>query len=185
VSKVLDQLGADTTGSQFLEPDGHFPNHIPNPENKEAMASIRDATLRTKAHLGIIFDTDVDRAAVVDMAGNEINRDRLIALIAAIILEEHPHSTVVTDSVTSNGLADFIAIKGGRHHRFKRGYKNVIDEGIRLNKEGTECHLAIETSGHGAVKENYFLDDGAYLVVKILIKMAKMKPVSVTSLIER
>lgn len=43
--KVLAPLGADTTGSQFLEPDGHFPNHIPNPENKEAMASIRKAVL--------------------------------------------------------------------------------------------------------------------------------------------
>ena len=39
--KVLEKLGADTEGSQFLEPDGMFPNHIPNPENKEAMASIK------------------------------------------------------------------------------------------------------------------------------------------------
>lgn len=184
VDKVLKPLGADTEGSQFLEPDGRFPNHIPNPENKEAMASIREATIRSKADLGIIFDTDVDRAAVVDPSGLEINRDRLIALIAAIILEEHPSSTIVTDSVTSNGLAHFISSLGGKHHRFKRGYKNVIDEGIRLNNEGVECHLSIETSGHGAVKENRFLDDGAYLVVKILIKMAQLKPKSISSLIE-
>lgn len=37
--QVLAPLGADTAGSQFLEPDGTFPNHIPNPENKEAMAA--------------------------------------------------------------------------------------------------------------------------------------------------
>ncbi len=61
------------------------------------------------------------------------------------------------------------------HHRFKRGYKNVINEGIRLNKEGIDCPLAIETSGHAALKENYFLDDGAYLITKILITMANMK----------
>ena len=60
-SQVLAPLGADTTGSQFLEPDGHFPNHIPNPENAGAMASIRQAVLNSKADLGLIFDTDVDR----------------------------------------------------------------------------------------------------------------------------
>jgi len=61
------------------------------------------------------------------------------------------------------------------HHRFKRGYKNVINEAIRLNKEGAYCPIAIETSGHAALKENYFLDDGAYLVTKLLIKMAQLK----------
>ena len=35
---VLEPLGADISGSQFLEPDGMFPNHVPNPENEEAMA---------------------------------------------------------------------------------------------------------------------------------------------------
>ena len=37
---------ADVSGSQFLEPDGRFPNHIPNPENPEAMASVCAATLK-------------------------------------------------------------------------------------------------------------------------------------------
>lgn len=176
VDKVLKPLGADTEGSQFTEPDGRFPNHIPNPEDKEAMHSIQRAVLENKADLGIIFDTDVDRAAVVDSHGNEINRNRLIALISAIILEENPKTTVVTDSVTSEGLKDFIENKcGGKHHRFKRGYKNVINEAIRLNDEGEECHIAIETSGHAALKENYFLDDGAYLISKILVKTAKLK----------
>lgn len=84
--KVLEPLGAITTGSQFLEPDGKiyseifiqmsrrvifyknlsfqsgmFPNHIPNPEDKTAMKAITQAVLDNKADLGIIFDTDVDR----------------------------------------------------------------------------------------------------------------------------
>nr|WP_314497100.1 phosphomannomutase/phosphoglucomutase [uncultured Peptostreptococcus sp.] len=172
--KVLARLGADTGGSQFLNPDGMFPNHIPNPENKEAMASICQATLDNKGDLGIIFDTDVDRAAIVGSDGRPINKNALIALISTIILEEHPGTTIVTDSVTSNGLAEFIKARGGIHHRFKRGYKNVINEAIRLNEEGQESHLAIETSGHAAIKENYFLDDGAYLISKILVKAAQL-----------
>ncbi|KAK4430908.1 Phosphohexose mutase [Sesamum alatum] len=174
--KVLEPLGAITSGSQFLEPDGLFPNHIPNPEDKEAMRAITRAVLDNKADLGIIFDTDVDRSAAVDSSGRELNRNRLIALMSAIVLEEHPGTTIVTDSVTSDGLTTFIEKKlGGRHHRFKRGYKNVIDEAIRLNSVGEESHLAIETSGHGALKENHWLDDGAYLMVKLLNKLASAK----------
>ncbi|KAL5139442.1 Phosphomannomutase/phosphoglucomutase [Glycine soja] len=175
-AKVLEPLGAITSGSQFLEPDGLFPNHIPNPEDKTAMKAITQAVLDNKADLGIIFDTDVDRSAAVDFTGREFNRNRLIALMAAIVLEEHPGTTIVTDSVTSDGLTTFIEKKlGGRHHRFKRGYKNVIDEAIRLNSIGEESHLAIETSGHGALKENHWLDDGAYLMVKILNKLASAR----------
>ena len=174
VTDVLQPLGADTSGSQFLEPDGTFPNHIPNPENKAAMESIRNAVRENNADLGIIFDTDVDRAGAVDKDGKEINRNRLIALISAIILEEEPGAYIVTDSVTSDGLTQFIAAHGGVHCRFKRGYKNVINEAKRLCEEGKDAPLAIETSGHAALKENYFLDDGAYLMTRILVTLAKL-----------
>ena len=153
-----------------------FPNHVPNPENKEAMKSICEAVLESNADMGVIFDTDVDRGGAVDKSGNEINRNRLVACAAAIALEGNEGGTIVTDSITSDGLKEFIEqTLGGKHHRFKRGYKNVINEAIRLNNEGINCPLAIETSGHAAMRENYFLDDGAYLCTKLIIKMAKLK----------
>lgn len=173
--KVLQPLGANIEGSLYLNPDGYFPNHEPNPENKEAMQAIQKAVLDSNAKLGIIFDTDVDRAAVVDGKGKSINRNALVALMSAIVLNDCPKTTIVTDSVTSVGLKKFIESKGGKHHRFKRGYKNVINEAIRLNELGIEACLAIETSGHCALKENYFLDDGAYLVTKVLITFANLK----------
>ena len=176
VDKVLNPLGADTAGSQFLDPDGLFPNHIPNPEDREAMDAIISAVEKNRADFGIIFDTDVDRAGAVDKNGKPINRNRFIALMAAIVLEEHPGTAIVTDSVTSTGLKWWIEEKlGGMHHRFQRGYKNVINEAIRLNGAGTPSFLALETSGHGALKENWFLDDGAYQIAKILIKIAQLK----------
>jgi len=171
--KVLQALGADTTGSRYLYPDGSFPNHIPNPEDAEAMESIRAAVLENKADLGLIFDTDVDRAGAVLPNGEELNRNRLIAILSAILLREHPGTTIVTDSITSTGLAKFIADRGGVHRRFKRGYRNVINESMRLNKAGQDSQLAIETSGHAAMKENYFLDDGAYLVTRLLMELAR------------
>lgn len=173
VEQVLAPLGADTSGSQFLEPDGMFPNHIPNPENKQAMEAIKQAVLTNNADLGIIFDTDVDRMSAVLPDGSEVNRDAIIAMMAAILAKDYPGSTIVTDSVTSDRLTDFLENELKlKHHRFKRGYKNVINESIRLNKEGIVSPLAIETSGHGALSENYFLDDGAYMAVKLLIAAA-------------
>lgn len=174
-TNVLAPLGADTVGSQYLTPDGTFPNHPPNPENKDAMHAVSMAVLTTGADLGLIFDTDVDRSAAVDRCGKEISRNRIVALAASLVAEDHPGTTVVTDSITSNHLTAFLEGPLGLHHlRFKRGYKNVINKAIQLNAEGTDSQLAIETSGHAALKENYFLDDGAYLAIKIVVKAAKL-----------
>ncbi|KAL4569444.1 hypothetical protein LXL04_025082 [Taraxacum kok-saghyz] len=172
---VLDKLGADTFGSLNLKPDGMFPNHMPNPEDKVAMAVTRAAVLENTADLGIVFDTDVDRSGVVDKNGNPINGDKLIALMASIVLKEHPGSTIVTDARTSLALTKFITDRNGQHCLYRVGYRNVIDKGVQLNEDGIDAHLMMETSGHGALKENYYLDDGAYIVVKIIIEMVRMK----------
>lgn len=188
VDTILQPLGADTTGSQFLEPDGMFPNHIPNPENKAAMQSIREATVRTGAALGLIFDTDVDRMSAVLSNGEEVNRDAIIALAAAILAPDYPGSTIVTDSVTSDRLTYFLEnVLHLKHLRYMRGYKNVINKQKELNEKGISCPLAMETSGHGALKENYYLDDGAYLAVKMIVALAKAKKSGKTleSLIEK
>ena len=174
VDKILQPLGADTTGSQFLEPDGMFPNHIPNPENKQAMEAIRSAVLNNKADLGLIFDTDVDRMSAVLSDGSEVNRDSIIAMIAAILAPEYPGSTIITDSVTSDRLTWFLQeVLGLKHLCYMRGYKNVINKQKELNASGVVAPLAMETSGHGALKDNYFLDDGAFLAVKLVIALAQ------------
>ncbi|HFI0065327.1 TPA: phosphomannomutase/phosphoglucomutase [Streptococcus suis] len=173
--KVLAELGADTTGSQFLEPNGTFPNHVPNPDNKEAMESIRQAVLKQGADLGIIFDTDVDRAALVTKSGQILNRNNLIAVLAQITLSEHPGTSIVTNSPTSEHLKDFIESLGGKQIRYISGYRNVINRAIAANQAGVDCQLAIETSGHAAFKENYFLDDGTYVAAKILMLLPQLQ----------
>ncbi|MCQ2555269.1 MAG: phosphomannomutase/phosphoglucomutase [Clostridia bacterium] len=172
-TKVLEPLGCDISGSQFLEPDGTFPNHIPNPEDKTAMKSVSDASKKANADLGLIFDTDVDRSSCVDEMGNEISRNKIVALAASLIAKDNPGSVIVTDSITSNELTVFLEESLGlKHLRYMRGYRNVINRSIDLNNEALNSPLAIETSGHAAYKENFFLDDGAYLATKVVIALA-------------
>lgn len=173
-TKVLQILGADIEGSAYLDPDGTFPNHVPNPEDKAAMKAICASTVASKADLGLIFDTDVDRMSAVLADGTPINRDSIIAMIAAILANDNPGSTIITDSVTSDRLTDFLENKLGlKHLCYMRGYKNVINKCKELNAAGINSQLAMETSGHGCLKENYYLDDGAYLAVKLVIALAK------------
>ena len=99
---VLIPLGANTAGSLFTEPDGHFPNHAPNPEDERAMAYIINGVKQTHADLGIIFDTDVDRAGAVLGDGTEC----LPAKVKAFTVGGAP--------------AAEIKIKEGKYHQVKR-----------------------------------------------------------------
>ena len=146
-ASLLEDLGADVE----RVPDGALAEVVP----------------RVEADMGMQFDEDCSRVRVWDQDGVPVGDNRLIALIASILLEKQPGATIVTDSVTSTGLSAFIAEWGGVHYRFKRGYRRVIDEAIRLNDEGIDCPLAIETTGHAAFRENHFMDDGIYLALRI------------------
>ncbi|MBQ9005864.1 MAG: hypothetical protein IJ092_05770 [Atopobiaceae bacterium] len=175
-TQVLEPLGADVSASQFLEPDGTFPNHVPNPEDAGAMASITAAVKSSGADLGIIFDTDVDRSSAVDEHAREINRNAIVALAATLVAKDHPGTSVVTDSVTSDELTSYLEdVLGLTHMRYRRGYRNVINKMVELNNEGVDCQLAIETSGHAAFLDNYALDDGAYLGTLIVCAAARLK----------
>ena len=154
---VLERMGADVSGSLYLEP---------------ICKAVRD----NDADLGIIFDTDGDRSAAVGPGGVPIARNEIVALAAALAAEDYPGGTVVTDSVTSNELHEFLEGKLGlKHLRYRRGYRNVINKAKELNAAGEQAFLAIETSGHAAYSDNYYLDDGAFLAVQIVINAAKLK----------
>lgn len=169
-ARFLEELGAETDGSLTGEAGG-----IPDPEAASTLEALSAAVLENRADLGVSFTADGDRATLVDEQGRAVAQNRLIALVAAVLLDAHPGATIITDSVTSNGLSAFIAEWGGVHYRFKRGYRNVIEEAVRLNEEGIDCPLAMETSGHAAFRENGFLDDGVYLATRLICEALNRK----------
>ncbi len=73
-----------------------------------------------------------------------------------IVIAEHPGTTIVTNSPTTEHLKEIhYEVRWASTIRYISGYRNVINKAIELNDQGTDCQLAIETSGHAAFK-NYF-----------------------------
>ena len=186
LSSVLESLGADISGSIHLEPDPNFPNGVPNPEQEWMFQATAAACEKANADLGIMFDTDADRSGFVvprDVDFNDgtcsgyevLNRNRLIALLGVVFARSHPGSAIVTDSVTSEGLATFLEVKLGlKHIRYLKGYSNVINKAKELTSSGIcDAEMAIETSGHCAMRENDYLDDGTYTAVKVVGLLAR------------
>jgi phosphomannomutase len=199
-ASVLEQLGADVSGSIHVQPDGNFPNGVPNPEKDAMIQETIEACHRVQADLGILLDTDADRCGLVapttltsatTNAANSkddslataqnnyqaIHRNKLIALLGVIFAHDSPGCAIVTCSVTSQGLARFLTNDLGLQHvRYLKGYANVISKAKTLTENGqANAMVAIETSGHCAMKENDFLDDGTYTAIKIVGLLAREK----------
>lgn len=178
--EVLKNLGADVSASMGVEHDSTFPRGVPNPESKAMVEDTIRVCQETKADLGIMLDTDADRSGFIvpGLTSYEpLNRNRLIALLGVIFSESSPGCTFVTDSVTSEGLEDFLQNKLGLVHvRYLKGYANVIGKAKEITESGAaNAEVAIETSGHCAMRENDYLDDGTYTAVKVIALLAKVK----------
>jgi len=184
---VLEELGADISGSLYLEPDFNFPRGVPNPENEKMIEQTRRRCMETHADLGIMLDTDADRSGFIVPDDSDTTttstgeyqplcRNRLIAVMGVIYslaqTETEAAPTIVTDSTTSEGLSQFLtSTLGLQHVRYKRGYANVIAKA----KSIPSAEVAIETSGHCALKENGYLDDGTYTAIKLIGLMARTR----------
>jgi phosphomannomutase len=185
---VLESLGANVSYCIHCEPDGNFFHGVPNPESPAMVEATIQQCVEAQADLGIMLDTDADRCGFIVPASktdnsNErlttadyepLNRNRLIALLAVVFARTSPGCAVVTDSVTSEGLATFLYQLGLTHVRYLKGYANVIAKAKELTESGLyKAELAIETSGHCAMMENDYLDDGTYTAVTVVSLLAR------------
>ena len=78
----------------FLEPDGNFPNHHPNPMIRENREAARKKILDTGADLGFLFDGDADRVVILDNKGEMIVSGVVCSVIAHALLEKNPGKTI-------------------------------------------------------------------------------------------
>ncbi|MCX5753867.1 MAG: phosphomannomutase/phosphoglucomutase, partial [Candidatus Krumholzibacteria bacterium] len=148
----------------FMEPDGSFPNHHPDPTVPENLAALKAAVLAEKLQLGVSFDGDSDRIGVIDDRGEILWGDRLLALFARDVLREHPGATIIFEVKCSESLIEDIAKHGGKPLMWKAGH-SLIKQKMRE----TGALLAGEMSGHIFFADRYFgYDDALYAACRLL-----------------
>ncbi len=165
---VLRALGLDLT-CLYCEPDGAFPNHLPNPEDPEMTRDLEAKVVEIGADLGLAFDGDSDRCGFIDNHGHHIAADRLLALLARDLLERHPGNPIVFDVKASQALPDEIKKYGGQPVMWKSGHSLMKQ---KMNEIGSL--LGGEVSGHLFIGEDYYgFDDAPLVALKTLEIISK------------
>ncbi len=163
VPPVLTALGLDVE-CLYCEPDGTFPNHLPNPEDPEMTRDLEAKVLELGADLGLAFDGDSDRCGFIDNQGHHIAADRLLALLARDLLSRHPNTPIVFDVKASQALPDEITKYGGQPVMWKSGHSLMKK---KMNEIGSL--LGGEVSGHLFIGEEYYgFDDAPLVALKTL-----------------
>ena len=163
VPPVLAALGLDVE-CLYCEPDGTFPNHLPNPEDPEMTRDLEAKVVELSADLGLAFDGDSDRCGFIDNHGHHIAADRLLALLARDLLSRHPGTPVVFDVKASQALPDEISRYGGVPVMWKSGHSLMKQ---KMNEIGSL--LGGEVSGHLFIGEDYYgFDDAPLVALKTL-----------------
>lgn len=144
--------------------DGHFPNHQPDPSNPANLAALRAAVTKNNADIGIAFDGDGDRIAVVDEQGNIILPDRILMYFAKDVIGRYPGCDVVYDIKSSRHLKDCIAQFGGQPTMWKTGHSFMKTKMMEL-----DAMLGGELSGHIYFRDRWYgFDDGLYASARLL-----------------
>ena len=163
VPPVLTALGLEVE-CLYCEPDGSFPNHLPNPEDPEMTRDLEAKVVELSADLGLAFDGDSDRCGFIDNHGHHIAADRLLALLARDMLSRHPGTPVVFDVKASQALPDEITRYGGEPVMWKSGHSLMKQ---KMNEIGSL--LGGEVSGHLFIGEDYYgFDDAPLVALKTL-----------------
>ncbi|MCY3915963.1 MAG: phosphomannomutase/phosphoglucomutase [Chloroflexi bacterium] len=160
---LLTALGLDVE-CLYCEPDGTFPNHLPNPEDPEMTRDLEAKVVELGADLGLAFDGDSDRCGFIDNHGHHIAADRLLALLARDLLSRHPNTPIVFDVKASQALPDEISKYGGLPVMWKSGHSLMKQ---KMNEIGSL--LGGEVSGHLFIGEDYYgFDDAPLVALKTL-----------------
>jgi phosphomannomutase len=147
----------------FIEPDGNFPNHVPNPLKEENMVDLQARVRETGADIGIGLDGDGDRLGVVDNEGNILWPDEYMVLLEREVLQRGA-APIIFDVKCSRGLIEDIAAHGGEPVMWRTGYTNVFAQRLK-----TGAPFAGEYSGHMFFDDPRLdFDDGMYAGARLL-----------------
>jgi phosphomannomutase/phosphoglucomutase len=168
IPAMLEKLGCEVV-CLYCEPDGTFPNHLPNPEDPEMTKDLEKKVVEVGADLGLAFDGDSDRCGFIDEHGHHIAADKLLAVLARDMLQRHPGNPVVFDVKASQALPDEIRKYGGVPVMWKSGHSLMKK---KMNEIGSL--LGGEVSGHLFIGEEYYgFDDAPLVALKAMAIFAR------------
>jgi phosphomannomutase/phosphoglucomutase len=161
VERLFKELGFEVV-PLFCNPDGDFPNHIPDPTVPKYMETLRETVLSSHADLGIGLDGDGDRVAGMTPTGELLFGDRLLSLFVKSIIAQEP-GPVVFDVKCSMSLIEEVEKVGGQPIIWRTGYPM-----IQSKMKEVDCKLAGEMSGHMYFADRYYgYDDGLYAGLRL------------------
>ncbi|MBU6362677.1 MAG: phosphomannomutase/phosphoglucomutase [Acidobacteria bacterium] len=163
---VLERISIDAVPC-FLDPDGRFPHHEPNPLLEENRAFIEGAVVENGADLGIAWDGDADRCFFIDEKGGFVAGDFLTALLARHILGQVGPSTVVYDLRASWAVRDAIIEAGGTPDEFRVGHAF-----IKRRMREVDAVFAGEVSGHYYFRDFSYADSGLIPALMVMEMVA-------------
>ena len=157
ITDIFDALNFNYTGL-YLEPDGTFPNHHPDPSVEKNLVDVK-AALEKDGDIAFAYDGDADRIAVLTHKHN-IKGDQM-ALLYAMKME---NPTVIGEVKCSQVMYDELERRGARAIMYKTGHSN-----LKVKMKETNADLACEVSGHIFFKHRYFgYDDAIYATLRML-----------------
>jgi phosphomannomutase len=168
VGPLLERLGIELV-TTYWEPDGHFPDHEPNPLLEENRRFIVDQVRETGADLGIAWDGDADRCFFIDDTGRFVDGDFLTAILAEHLLAKAggDGAGILYDVRASRAVADVVARAGGVAHANRVGHAFFK---ARMRDEG--AIFGGEVSGHYYFHDFYNADSGAIPALLVLEKLS-------------
>ena len=162
---LFERLGIEVD-ALYADPDGTFPNHLPDPEVPRYMKALCDMVADGDYVCGFGFDGDSDRVGVIDEAGKQRSADHLLLVFARHLLSQVPGGKVIYDVKCSDYIKDGIEAAGGIPILSKTGH-SIIKEKMKE----TGAILAGELSGHICVKHRGDGFDDAFFAALLTLEI--------------
>lgn len=157
VEEIFKELELNTKGI-YVEPDGTFPNHHPDPSEEHNLEDIKKL-LAAEGDIAFAYDGDADRIAVLTPSNN-IKGD-MMALLFALKMK---NPTVIGEVKCSQVMYDTLRARGATAVMYKTGHSN-----LKVKMKELHADLACEVSGHVFFADRYFgYDDAIYATLRML-----------------
>lgn len=161
--RMIQKLNVEAE-EMFIDMDGNFPNHGPDPTQPENLRQLIEAVQKQPVDLGLAFDGDADRVGAIDEHGTMVFGDMLLFIYGREILSRKPGATIIGEVKCSQFMYDELRKLGGNAIMWKTGHSL-----IKAKMKETRAELAGEMSGHMFFADGYYgFDDALYAALRLL-----------------